>query len=173
MRRRALAFALAAGLGALTSCAKVRPVSELARSQPVFDVAGFFTGRSSGEGTLDLRFKDPEPVRVESEGRMLVDGTLILDQIVTRGARSPQRRRWRLRQVAPARWQGLLTEATDLVRAEVSGNQLAIRYPMKDGVRATQYLYLQPDGRTALNRMTFTLAGVKVGELNETIRKLD
>jgi hypothetical protein len=170
---RALALALLAGTGALAGCAKLDPVAELARPTPVFDPARFFTGRTAGEGQLDLKFKDPEQIRVQGEGQMLVDGTLVLNQIVNRGARQPQRRQWRLRPSGPGRWQGMLTDATDLVQAEVSGNQLAIRYPMKDGVRATQFLYLQPDGRTALNRMTFTMAGVKVGELNETIRKLD
>lgn len=148
-------------------------MAALAAPAPAFDVAAFFSGRTAGEGTLDVVFKDPVPVRVEGRGRMLVDGTLVLDQIVARGEKPPQRREWRIRQVAPGRWQGYLSDATDLVQAETEGNQLRIRYPMSEGLWATQYLYLQPDGRTALNRMSITKLGVKVGALEETIRKLD
>jgi hypothetical protein len=40
-------------------------------------------------------------------------------------------------------------------------------------VTAEQWIYLQPGGRTALNRMRLTKLGITVGRLDETIRKLD
>ena len=44
---------------------------------------------------------------------------------------------------------------------------------MKGGVQAEQWIYLQPDQRTALNRMRITKLGVTVAQIDETIRKID
>lgn len=165
---------LLVGASVLAGCAKVEPVAALRAPQPRFDIERFFTGRTEGEATLKVVWRDPVPVRVHGQGRLLVDGTLVLDQIVERAGKQPQRRQWRIRPTGAAgRYSGLLTDATDLVEGVVKGNELRLSYPMKDGLRATQYLYLQSDGRTARNRMTITKLGIKVAELDETIRKVD
>lgn len=173
-RRLAGLLALALGAGGLVGCAKPEPIASLQAPQPRFDVERFFSGRTEGEASLKIIWRDPVPVRVHGQGEVLVDGTLILDQLVERAGKPPQRRRWRIRpEGAPGRYAGLLTDATDRVEGMVEGNQLRLSYPMKDGLRVTQYLYMQPGGRTVRNRMTITKLGLKVGELDETIRKLD
>jgi hypothetical protein len=160
-------------LVALAGCSASQPDEKLARPQPVFDVAAFFAGRTHGDATLKIIFKDPEPVRVEGLGRATADGALILDQVVTRGARPPEKRQWRFRPLGGNRFAGTLTDATGPVAGEVQGNMLHLRYRMKDGVTAEQWIYLQPGGRTALNRMRLTKLGLTVGHLEETIRKVD
>ena len=161
------------GLVALAGCSARQPGEELARPQPVFDVAAFFAGRTHGDATLKVIFKDPEPVRVEGSGHAAPDGTLILDQVVRRGSRAPESRQWRFRPLGGNRYAGTLTDATGPVAGDVQGNMLHLRYPMKGGVSAEQWIYLQPDGRTALNRMRLTKFGLAVAHLEETIRKLD
>jgi hypothetical protein len=161
------------GLVALAGCSASQPGEELARPQPTFDVAAFFAGRTHGDATLKIMFKDPEPVRVEGLGRAGADGALILDQVVTRGTRPPEKRQWRFRALGANRYAGTLTDATGPVAADVQGNMLHLRYRMKDGVTAEQWIYLQPGGRAALNRMRLTKFGMTVGRLDETIRKLD
>jgi len=169
--RSAKAGLLAAAV--LGSCGAAPIAPELARPQPVFRAEQFFAGRTRGEGTLKIVLKDAEPIRVEGFGRVAPDGTLILDQTVWRGSRAPQKRQWRIRAVGPNRYNGLLSDATDRVRGDVQGNRLYLTYPMKGGVKAEQWIYLQPDGLTALNRMRITKLGVQVARLDETIRKLD
>jgi hypothetical protein len=172
--RRRAALALFAGASALAGCAKVEPVAALQAPQPRFQVERFFSGRTAGEATLKIIWRDPVAVRVQGEGQVLADGTLVLNQLVERAGKAPQRRQWRIRPAgAPGRYSGYLSDATDLVRGAVEGNQLRLRYSMKDGLTVTQYLYLQPDGRSARNVMTITKLGVKVARLDETIRKLD
>ena len=58
------------------------------------------------------------------------------------------------------------------ISGELSGNRLHLKYPMKDGLAAEQYMYLQPDRRTLLNRMTVRKWGMVVARIDETIRKL-
>jgi len=167
--------AKAALLGAalLGGCGAKPLAPELAAPSPVFRAERFFAGRTAGAGALKIVFKDAESIRVEGAGEVTADGTLILNQTVWRGTRAPQKRQWRIREIAPGRYSGTLTDATDRVRGEVQGNRLYLTYPMKGGVTAEQWLYLQPDGRTALNRMRVTKLGLTVARLNETIRKLD
>ena len=117
--------------------------------------------------------KDAQPVRVEGVGHVAPNGTFLLDQVVTRGARAPEKRQWRIRQAGPGRYTGTLSDAAGPLAGDVRGNRLHLSYPMKGGMHAEQWIYLQPDGRTALNRMAITKFGITVARLDETIRKLD
>lgn len=160
-------------LVAVAGCSATQPGEELARPRPIFDVAVFFAGRTHGDATLKVIFKDPESIRVEGSGHAAPDGTLVLDQIVKREKQAPESRQWRFRALAGNRYTGTLTDATGPVSGDVQGNMLHLRYPMKDGVKAEQWIYLQSDGRTALNRMRMTKFGLTVARLDETIRKMD
>jgi hypothetical protein len=171
MKRAGYALALASLVPAGCGAAPLAP--ELARSDPIFNVERFFAGRTRGEGSLKIMMRGAEEVRVEGSGRVEPDGSLILDQIVRRGERPPQKRQWRFRNAGPGRYSGTLTDAAGRVSGEVRGNMVHLSYPMKGGVHAEQWIYLQPDGRTALNRMAIKKFGMTVGRLDETIRKVD
>ena len=57
------------------------------------------------------------------------------------------------------------------VTGEVTGHRLHLRFRLKSGLRAEQWLELQAGGRTALNRMVVTKWGVPVARLTETITR--
>jgi hypothetical protein len=173
MLRSATARTALLGAVALTACSAKPIGGELAASQPAFDVQRFFLGRTEGRAMLKVIFKSAQPVQVQGMGRMEPDGTLVLDQIVKRVDHAPERRQWRFHPAGPNRFTGTLTDATGPVAADVRGNTLHLTYPMKGGMRVEQWLYLQPDSRTALNRMAISKFGMEVGRLDETIRKLD
>lgn len=164
--------ALAAAF-ALAGCSARPPGRELAAAQPTFDVAQFFRGRSEGDARLKIVFKSAEPVRVRSNGVIGADGTLVLTQSVIRGTRAPEERQWHIRQIGSGRYAGTLSDAAGSVTGDVSGNRLHLSFPMKGGVHADQWIYLQAGGRIALNRMRMTKFGIEVARLDETIRKLD
>ena len=157
----------------LAGPASAGPDERLQRPGPVFDPAAFFGGRTTGQGSVDIVFRSPEALRVQGSGRVEADGSLVLDQIVHRGSRAPSRRQWRFRKLGPNRFGGTLTDAAGPVAAEVRGNCLHLRYPMKGGVHAEQFIYLQADGRAAINRMTIRKLGMVVARVDETIRKAD
>ena len=170
---RAARFALSLVALVPTGCQAEPSAPELAAASPVFQVEQFFGGRTRGEGSLKIMMRSAEAVRVESNGRVDNDGTLVLDQIVRRGARAPEKRQWRFRSGGPGKYVGTLSDAGGAVRGAVRGNMLHLSYPMKNGATAEQWLYLQPDGRSALNRMAITKFGMVVARLSETIRKVD
>lgn len=146
--------------------------SDLAAPQPVFHPDIFFAGRTEGHAKLKQLFHSTKPVHVVGNGRV-ERGTLILDQTVTQQGKKPERREWRIRETTPGRYTGTLTDATGPVEGDVTGNCLHLTYPMKGGLKVEQRIYLQPGGRTALNRMKISKFGVTVASLDETISKSD
>ncbi len=136
-----------------------------------FDALAFFEGHSEGVGTLDKMVGKTEQMRVSSEGTRLADGSLRLVQRVTQGARRERKRTWIIRETAPGRYAGTLTDAAGPVRGESDGNRLHLAYVMKGGFMVHQWLYLQPGGRVAQNRMRVSKLGMAVARLDETIRK--
>ena len=166
-------LALVLGVLLLPGCLAGRPPLGEGSPTPVFDPAEFFVGRSSGEGELSIRARGTEPVRVESVGTELADGSVRLVQKIRRGDSEPYERTWTLRRRSPGQWTGALTEADGPVEAVIDGNELHIRYRTGTFTTVGQRLLLQPGGRVALNRLTVTVLGVPVARLSERIEKAD
>ncbi len=155
----------------LASCAtpSILPADPNAR----FDPRAFFTGRSHGEGTLHKIIGGDSQIVVDSIGRPDGRGGLVLDQKIRSGSKSPRQRRWIMRPAGPNRYTGTLTEAEGPVAVQVNGPRATIRYRMRGGIDIEQHLALQPDGRTLLNRLNARKFGIRVAQLDETIRKVD
>lgn len=141
-------------------------------STPTFDPIAFFAGHTHGRGTLKVLTKRRQTVTVEGHGVTERGGGIVLDQDVRRGDGPVKHRTWRLRQTAPGRYAGSLSDAVGPVTGEVTGNTLHLSFMMKGGLRAQQFLYLQPGGQVSRNRMVVTKLGVPVAGLDETITRL-
>jgi len=166
-----LIFLAAAWLA--TVSAFTPPHKELAAAAPVFHAEEFFIGRTEGQGTIKVAFRAKMPMHVQSAGHVDRDGTLVLDQVVKHGDDPPDRRQWRLKRTAGGGYTGTISDGKGPVFAEVRGNCLHLRYTMTKGsMRAEQYIYLRPDGRTAINRMTVKKVGITFATVEEVIRKV-
>src|SRR3712207_731111 len=112
--------------------------SPLDAAGPAFQLVRFFEGRTEGDARLKVIFKAAKAVRVQSRGRVLPDGTLLLVQNIAEEGKKPRTREWRMREVSPGRFSGSLTDAAGPVTGEVSGNLFHVRYKMKDGFGVEQ-----------------------------------
>lgn len=151
------------------------PSDHLARAQapvPAFDPIAFFAGATEGNGSLKIMTKHRQQVSVTGHGFVISDDRIVLDQDVRRGTASASHRTWHLYRVGPGRYTGTLTDATGPVTGEVAGNRLHLAFSMKGGLRAQQWLYLQPGGQVARNRMVVTKFGLPVATMDETIRRV-
>lgn len=137
------------------------------------DPVAFFSGRSHGEARLSKIIGGDERVTVDSFGKRDGHHGLILDQTIREGSKLARQRRWTIIPAGPGRFTGALTDATGPVAVTVSGARATIRYRMKNGLDVEQRLALKRDGRTMLNELEVKKFGIRVAELNETIRKLD
>ncbi|MFD1612164.1 DUF3833 family protein [Sphingomonas tabacisoli] len=158
---------------ALVGCSAAQRGAEMARPEPFFDVVAFFNGRTMGDGRVKILFSSAERLRVDGQGHRDPDGTLVLDQQVRRGDRKIQSRQWRMRPIGGGRIAGTLSDASGPVSGDVRGNVLHLSYPMKDGTKVEQWIYLQTGGQLAVNRMNISKFGLTVATIDEAIRKLD
>lgn len=170
-RRGGRLAALAAAL-AIGACV---PSGHLAREQagaPAFDPIAFFAGPTEGKGSLAIIARHRRTTLVEGHGVVTANGTIVLDQDVRQGDAPPTHRTWHLHRVAPDRYAGTLTDAIGPVVGDAAGNRLHLDFKMKGGLHAQQWLYLQPGGQVAHNRMVVTKFGLPVASLDETITRL-
>jgi hypothetical protein len=140
-----------------------------ARAAP-FPVFAFFSGHSEGSATLKIALRANERVRVESEGRV-EGGILVLRQTIRQGDQPAREREWRIREVGPGRYAGTLSDAAGPVAGEAIPGRLHLRFRMKGGLTAEQWLTLAPDGRSADNVLVARKFGVAVAVLRERIVK--
>lgn len=138
-----------------------------------FPVARFFAGRTEGQGLLRVIMSGSRAIRVSSRGRLQPDGQIMLDQLIHEQDRPPRTRSWRLREVAPGRYAGTLSDAAGPVTGTAAGNRLHLSFPLRGGLLVDQWLTLAPDGRSARNILRVRKFGLTVGALDETIRRLD
>jgi hypothetical protein len=162
-------------LAALLLAAAPAPLAAQAMEAPPprFDPLRFFTGATEGRGTLRIVLHHARDVRVHGTGHRDPDGTLVLDQQVVQHGRPATHRRWRLREAAPGRYTGTLTDAAGPVTGEVAGRRLHLSYRAKGGVRIDQWLDASPDGQVAHNWLRARKLGVVVAHLDETIRRVE
>jgi hypothetical protein len=144
-----------------------------AQAARTFDPVAFFTGRTEGHGTLDEIAASPKATHVTGVGSLRSDGTFVIDQTVKIAGDPAKQRQWRLRQTAPGRFSGTISDAKGPVTGVVTGNRMRISYTMKErGLKVEQVLTLASDGRSASNSMKIRKFGIIVAKYVETIRKV-
>lgn len=132
----------------------------------------FFTGTAHGAGTIKILFKGTQALHVTSHGRPDGHGGIHLEQDVSEGNQSTQRRRWELRPTSPTTLAGTLSpDASGPVRGAIAGQVMTLSYPMKGGLTAAQTLTLKPGGGVLLNHMTVKKLGLTVATIDERITK--
>ena len=164
--RAALLLALACG-----GCVSGERLAGQQAPAPVFDPATFFVGHTQGQAVLKIALHRPQQVRVEGQGRLAPDGTLVLDQSVRTGDGIAKQRSWRFHSQGAGRWIGTLSDAAGPVRGDIAGNCLHLAFAMKGGLKAQQWLYLQRGGAIVRNVMVVRKMGLPVARLDETITR--
>ena len=133
----------------------------------------FFEGRTETVSTVKVVTK--RPFRSRSLGRGIIrrDGSLDLQQRVEEDGEPPRDRRWLIRQVGKGRFVGTMTEARGPVTVEEVGDRYVFRFKMKGNLAVEQWLTPLPGGKSAQNKVTIRKLGVRVGNSEGVVRKLD
>lgn len=131
----------------------------------------FFVGHTEGEGRVSVMLSGSHAVRAHSRGWMDRAGALVIEQVVEEEGKPARRRSWRLVRSGPNAITGTLSDADGPVTGDVAGNVLHLSYRSDEGPYVEQWITLNPDRRTAHNRMTFRRFGLGVATLEETIRR--
>lgn len=155
----------------LCACVAMPRIDPPSPAAPAFEVSDFFTGRTEGEGVLNVMMSGSRAVRVSSVGRREPAGWVVLDQEIREEGKPARTRSWRLREVGPGRYTGTLSDADGPVTGLVTGNRLRLSFRMRGGMDVDQWLTLAPGGRWARNVLRVSKFGMTVATLDETIRK--
>ncbi len=145
-----------------------------AQSTPMtarFDPAAFFTGRTTSEGTLSQIFASDKVTRVSTFGTRQTNGDMLLEQDVQIGSQPVRHRTWRLRETAPGRFAGTISDAADDLAGTLNGNALTLTYTMDNNLGVHQVITVNPGGQSAQNVMRIRRFGITVARLEETIRR--
>ena len=137
-----------------------------------FNPVEFFRGRTHGEGTLKIIFQSAKQMSVDSVGRTEKDGSLLLEQVIHEPGKPPRTRYWHMRQTAPDRFEGTLTDAAGPVRVDVVHDRIRIRYKSKNHLDFDQWL-TQVSDKQVNNSMRVRRFGITVARYEEVIRKAD
>jgi hypothetical protein len=109
---------------------------------------------------------------VDSQGRAEKDGSLLLEQVIHEPGKPPRTRYWHMRQTAPDRFEGTLTDAAGPVRVDVVHDRIRIRYKAKNHLDFDQWL-TQVSDKQVNNSMRVRRFGITVARYEEVIRKVD
>lgn len=162
---------------ALTSCATMN-VAEFKGGSPEFQPTKFFTGQTSSFGVMENRSGAPnQVVKTETLGHWEGD-TLRLEQDLTLSESKPQHRSWRIRKLDAHRYEATANDIVGSVQGEACGNvfhwsftlALSPGNPLAN-VRMSQWMYLQPDGKTMVNHSTIRKFGIVVAQVTEQFQK--
>jgi hypothetical protein len=146
--------------------------SASAGAQPPSDPFSFFEGVTESVGTLKVVMHKSVWTRSVGRGQMRPDGSLSLVQRVEDEGRPPYVRRWVIKQVAPGRFVGTMSQATGPVTIDEIGDRFRFRLQMTGGLSVEQWLTPLPGGRSATSSMTVRKFGIAVASSQGTVRKV-
>lgn len=152
-------------------------VAEFADGRPLLDPAQYFSGRTSSSGVQENRGGAPrQPVTTQTAGRWSGD-TLQLEQELEIGGQK-QHRSWRIRKLDAHHFEATANDMVGTARGEAYGNVFHWSFTLElrpgnplSRVRMTQWMYLQPDGRTLLNHSTIRKFGIVVAQVSEVFQQ--
>lgn len=176
MRLPCLIFA-AFTTAVLAGCSSLTP-RNFASTSPRFDPVAFFTGTTKSSGVLENRGGAPmQRVQTETHGQIL-DGILQLEQYLSFSGGRRQHRSWRIRRIDAHHYEATANDMVGSARGEAYGNAFHWSFTLAlspgnplSNVRMTQWMYLQPDGRTMINHTTVRKFGIVVAQVTEQFRR--
>ena len=145
--------------------------AEAERVTRLTDPMRFFEGRTEGVSTVKVIMKKPFRSKTIGSGD-INGGVLTLVQKVVEEGKDPYDRRWKMRQAAPGRFTGSMTEAVGPVVADEVGGRYRFRFRMKGNLVIEQWLTPLPGGKEAISKVSIRKYGMKVGSSEGTIRRL-
>jgi len=132
----------------------------------------FFEGRTLTEGTLKVMLSKPQRSRTHGVGTVRPDGSLALVQKVEDQGKPARERRWLIREVAPGRFSGSMTEASGPVTIEQVSGRYRLRLKVAGGYNVEQWLTPLPGGKSARSHLTVRKLGIVVATGEGLVTKL-
>jgi hypothetical protein len=165
------------GLIFFAGCSSMN-VAQFARERPILDPTTFFTGRTSSFGVMENRGGAPKEVVKTTTIGHWEGNTLRMEQDLVLGDAKPQHRSWRIRRLDAHHYSATANDMVGTARGEAYGNVFHWSFTLAlspgdplANVRMSQWMYLEPDGKTMVNHTTISKFGIVVAQVTEQFRK--
>lgn len=152
--------------------------SDFQSGRPLFDPVVYFTGSTTSSGVVETRGGTPkESVTTQTSGRV-EHGLLHLEQELQFTRHPRQHRSWRIRKLDAHRYEATANDVVGVARGEAYGNVFHWSFTLAlspgnpfANVGMSQWMYLQPDGRTMINHTTIRKFGVVAAQVSEQFQR--
>jgi hypothetical protein len=161
----------------LGGCAS-RPIESFGDGRPFLKPETYFAGHTHSWGIFETPDGKPSKIiHTETWGQR--DGeTLHFEQDIVFEGGSTEHRSWVIRKVDANHYSATGSGIIGVARGTAYGNVFHLDFTLDAvpgnplaHVHMSQWMYLQPDGRTLVNRDTLTKAGVIITEITELFWK--
>ena len=170
-----LFFSLAVLVGGCAS----KPIASFDRSRPVFAPDKFFAGRTHSWGIFETRSGQPtSTLTTTTDGHVKADGLHFEQDLFFENGKKSHRS-WIVRRVDEHHFTATGTGIVGVARGTAYGNAFHLNFTLDASpgnplarLHMSQWMYLQPDGVTMVNRDTLSKGGIVVVHITEQFRKV-
>ena len=162
---------------ALVGCA-TRQTETFQSGRPVFDPCRYFQGSTHSWGVLESGSGHPKEILTTRTQGYWDGNEFHFEQDISFEKGRREHRSWQLQRVDAHHYTATGTDIVGVAHAEAYGNVLHLEFTLDVSpgnpllhVHMSQWMFLQPDGRTMINCDTLTKAGVVVARLAEQFQK--
>jgi hypothetical protein len=157
-----------------------REAASFKDGRPLFDPGAYFRGRTHSWGIIESRGGEPSQVlTTQTQGHWRGD-TFHFEQDLAFEKGKRQHRSWRLRRVDAHHYTATGTGIVGEALGEAYGNVFHLGFTLDVApgnpllnVHMSQWMYLQPGGRTMINRDVLSKGAVVVAHITEQFTKGD
>ena len=161
----------------ISGCAS-KSIVEFQGGRPLFAPEKFFAGRTHSWGVFETRDGKPASLlTTTTEGRVAADGLHFEQELVFESGKKSHRS-WLVRRVDAHHYSATGTGIVGVARGTAYGNAFHLEFNLDafpgnplGHLRMSQWMYLQPDGVTMVNRDTLSKGGIIVAHITEQFYK--
>ncbi len=163
---------------AFSSCTTSKSVASFHAGRPIFAPEKYFAGRTHSWGVFETRGGEPTSIlHTQTQGHF--DGQYLhFEQDLEFEKGRKEHRSWLVRRVDAHHYTATGTGIVGTARAVAYGNTFHLDFTIDalpgnplGHLHMSQWMYLQPDGVTMVNRDTLTKAGIVVAHITEQFHK--
>lgn len=168
---------LAVMAAGITGCAS-KPIPAFTNGRPIFKPEKYFAGHTHSWGIFETRSGKPTKIIQTHTNGHWQDGVFHFEQDIVLEHGKSQHRSWLIHRLDEHRYTATGTGIVGTAHGEAWGNAFHLDFTMAvlggnplGHIRMSQWMYLQEDGITMINRATATKAGVILAVVTEQFRK--
>ena len=154
------------------------PISAFKDGRPLFEPERYFAGETHSWGIIETPSGKPKRVLHTYTTGVREGRSLHFEQQIVFGGGDTEHRSWVVRRLDEHHYSATGTGIIGVARGEAWGDVFHLDFTLDawpgnplGHVHMSQWMYLQPDGVTLVNRDTLTKGGVIIAEITEEFQK--